>query len=84
MERCKTNTFKQNKIENFLDDFFSNIKETLGIPNFNQSDPVSDKVNDPLTKAILKCRKYRTYPILAIKKKKKCESTHDFHFLMLY
>ena len=65
-----------NKIENFLDDFFSNITKTLGIPKFNQSDPVSDKVNDSTIKAILKYRKYLT--ILAIKTK--CESNSRISF----
>ena len=36
-----------------LSDFFSQTIKTLGITKFNQSDPVSAKVNDPTIKAIL-------------------------------
>ena len=37
-----------------LNDFFSNTIKNLGIPKFDQSDPVSDNVNDDTLKAILK------------------------------
>ena len=36
-----------NEIPKTLHDFFSNTNRTLHIPKLNQSDPVSDKVNDP-------------------------------------
>lgn len=55
------------KSENFYDwkgdsttlrEFFSNIIKTLAIPKFDPCDTVSDDVNDPTLKTILKCRKH--------------------------
>ena len=42
-----------------LNEFFSNIITTLGIPRYNKTKPVSHKVGDPLMKAIIK---YRFHP----------------------
>ena len=64
------------KITKMLSDFFSNTIKTVGIPKFNQSDPVSDKVNDPPMKAILKYRKHPS--ILTIRGK--CKSNLLFLF----
>ena len=49
-----------------LNEFFSNIITTLGIPQYNETEPVSHNIGDPLMKAIMK---YRFHPsIVAIKK----------------
>ena len=49
-----------------LNEFFSNIISTLGIPQYNETEPVSHNIGDPLMKAIMK---YRFHPsIVAIKK----------------
>ena len=36
-----------------LNEFFSNIITTLVIPKYNETEPVSHKIGDPLTKAII-------------------------------
>ena len=36
-----------------LNEFFSNITTTLVIPKYNETEPVSHKIGDPLTKAII-------------------------------
>ena len=49
-----------------LNEFFSNIITTLGIPQYNETEPVSYNIGDPLMKAIMK---YRFHPsIVTIKK----------------
>ena len=59
-----------------LNEFFSNIITTLGIPQYNETEPVSHKIGDPLMKAIMK---YRFHPsIVAIKKN--CNSGLPFSF----
>ena len=56
--------------------FFSNIITTLGIPQYNETEPVSRNIGDPLMKAIMK---YRFHPsIVAIKKI--CDSGVSFSF----
>ena len=48
-----------------MKEFFSNILATLGIPQYNETEPVSHNIGDPLMKAIMK---YRFHPsIVAIK-----------------
>ena len=42
-----------------LNEFFSNIITTLGIPQYNETEPVSHNIDDPLMKAIMK---YRFHP----------------------
>ena len=37
-----------------LNEFFSNIITALGIPQYNETEPVSHNRSDPLTKAIMK------------------------------
>ena len=37
-----------------LNEFFSNIIATLGIPQYNETEPVSHNIGDPLMKAIMK------------------------------
>ena len=59
-----------------LNEFFSNIIATLGIPQYNETEPVSHNIGDPLMKAIMK---YRFHPsIVAIKKN--CNSGLSFSF----
>ena len=59
-----------------LNEFFSNIITTLGIPQYNETEPVSHNISDPLMKAIMK---YRFHPsIVAIKKN--CNSGLSFSF----
>ena len=59
-----------------LNEFFSNIITTLGIPQYNETEPVSHKIGDPLMKTIMK---YRFHPsIVAIKKN--CISGLSFSF----
>ena len=59
-----------------LNEFFSNIITTLGIPQYNETEPVSHKIGDPLRKAIMK---YRFHPsIVAVKKN--CNSGSSFSF----
>ena len=58
-----------------LNEFFSNIT-TLGIPQYNETEPASHNIGDPLMKAIMK---YRFHPsIVAIKKN--CNSGLSFSF----
>ena len=59
-----------------LKEVFSNIITTLGIPQYNETKPVSHNIGDPLMKAIMK---YRFHPsIVAIKKN--CNSGLSFSF----
>ena len=59
-----------------LNEFFSNITTTLGIPQYNEAEPVSYNIGDPLMKATMK---YRFHPsIVAIKKN--CNSSLSFTF----
>ena len=37
-----------------LRDFFANIIKILGVPKFNQTESVSDYINDHISKAVLK------------------------------
>ena len=55
------------KTATVLDDFFSNIVTNLGIPQYIKGEPVSQNIDDPLMKAIVK---YRLHPsIIPIKEK---------------
>ena len=59
-----------------FNNFFSNIIKNLGIPQYNEIDPVSQNIDDTLMKAIMK---YRCQPsIIAIKEK--CNSNFSFSF----
>ena len=59
-----------------MNEFFSNVIITLGILQYNETEPVSHNTGDSLMKAILK---YRFHPsIVAIKKK--CNSGLSFSF----
>ena len=58
-----------------FNNFFSNIKN-LGIPQYNEIDPVSENIEDTLMKAIMKYRCHRS--IIAIKEK--CNSKFSFSF----
>ena len=59
-----------------LNEFFSNIIATLGMPQCSETEPVNHNISDPLTKAIMK---YRFHPsIVAIKKN--CNSGLSFSF----
>ena len=59
-----------------LNEFFSNIITTLGIPQYNETEPVSHNIGDPLMKAIMK---YRFHPSIAAMKKN-CNSGWSFSF----
>ena len=57
-----------------MKEFFSEVITALGIPQYNQTEPVSHNIGDPLMKAIMK---YRFHPsIVAIKKN--CSSSLSF------
>ena len=59
-----------------LNEFFSYIITTLGIPQYNETEPVSHNIGDPLMKAIMK---YRLHPgIVAITRN--CNSVSSFSF----
>ena len=59
-----------------LNEFLSNIVTTLGIPQYNEGEPVSHNIGDPLIKAIMK---YRFHPrIIAVKKN--CNSGLSYSF----
>ena len=59
-----------------LNEFFSNVITTLGIPQYNETKPVSHNIGGPLMKVIMK---YRFHPsIVAIKKN--CSSGLSFSF----
>ena len=59
-----------------MKEFFSEVITALGIPQYNQTEPVSHNIGDPLMKAIMK---YRFHPsIVAIKKN--CSSSLSFSF----
>ena len=54
------------KTANILNTFFSTIISNLNIPEYPMSDPISDYINDPVLKSILK---YKDHPsIKAIEK----------------
>ena len=55
------------KTATVLNDFFYNIITNLGVPEYTEGEPVSQNIDDPLMKAIIK---YRLHPsIIAIKEK---------------
>ena len=59
-----------------LNNFFSNIIKTLGIPQYKDAEPVGQNISDPLLKAIIK---YRSHPsIKAIKEQ--CNTNLYFSF----
>ena len=59
-----------------FNNFFSNIITNLGIPQYIEEKPISQNIDDPLMKAIVK---YRNHPsIVAIKGK--CDSGLSFSF----
>ena len=56
----------ESKTANILNTFFSTIISNLNIPEYPMSDPISDYINDPVLKSILK---YKDHPsIKAIEK----------------
>ena len=78
----KITLIENNIIENdektaaVLNNFFSNVITSLNIPQYNETEPVSQNMNDPLIAAIIK---YRFHPsIIAIKDK--CNSDLHFNF----
>ena len=59
-----------------MNEFFSNVITTLGIPQYIETEPVSQNIDDPLMKTIMK---YKFHPsIVAIKKN--CNSCLSFSF----
>ena len=60
-----------------LNEFFSNIITTLGIPQYNETEPVSQNIGDPLMKTIMK---YRFHPPPIVARKKNCISGLSFSF----
>ena len=64
------------KTATVLNNFFSNVITSLNIPQYNETEPVSQNINDPLIAGIIK---YRSNPsIIAIKDK--CNSDLHFNF----
>ena len=64
------------KTATVLNSFFSNFITSLNIPQYNETEPVSQNINDLLIAAIVK---YRSHPsIIAIKDK--CNSDLNFNF----
>ena len=62
------------KTATVLNNFFSDVITSLNIPQYNETETVSQNINDPLIAVIIK---YRSHPsIIAIKDK--CNS--DLHF----
>ena len=49
-----------------LNKFFSNVITTLGIPQYNETEPLSHNIGDPLMKAIMN---YRFHPSIVVIKK---------------
>ena len=59
-----------------LNKFFSNVITSLNIPQYNETEPVSQNINNPLIPVIMK---YRSHPsIIGIKDK--CNSDLHFNF----
>ena len=65
-----------NKTATVFNNFFSNIITNLGIPQYTEEEPISQNIDDPLIKAIVKYRKHPS--IIAIKEK--CDSGLSFSF----
>ena len=64
-------------VENdFLNEFFSSTITTLGIPKYNETEPVSHNICDPLMKAIIK---YKFHPNIIVIKEN-CNSGLCFSF----
>ena len=59
-----------------LNEFFSNMITSLGIPQYNETEPVSHNICNPLMKEIMKCRFHTS--IVAITKN--CNSGLSFSF----
>ena len=56
-----------------LNEFFSNIISALGIPQYNETEPMSHNIGDLLMKAIMK---YRFHPSI-VEIKKNCDYMKD-------
>ena len=63
------------KTATVLNNFFSNVITSFNIRQYNETEPVSQSINDPLIAAIIK---YRSHPSI-IAKKDKCNS--DLHLI---
>ena len=59
-----------------LNEFFSNIITTLGIPQYNETEPMNQNIGDPLMKTVMNDRFHPS--IVAIKKS--CNSGLSFSF----
>ena len=64
------------KTATVLNNFFSNVITSLNIPQCNESEPVSQNINDSLIAEIIK---YRFHPRI-IATKDKCNSDLHFNF----
>ena len=64
------------KTATVLNNFFSNVITSLNITQYNETEPVSQNINDPLIATIMKYRSHST--IIAIKDK--CNSDLHFNF----
>ena len=62
------------KTATVLNDFFSNIMTNLSIRQYIEVEPVSQNIDDPLMKAIIK---YRLHPSIIVIKEK-CVSSFSF------
>ena len=59
-----------------LNTFFSTIISNLSMPGYPVSDPISNDMNDPVLKSILKCKAH--FSIKAIEKISKLNSLFKF------
>ena len=64
------------KTATVFNDFFSKIITNLGIPQYIEGEPVSQNIDDPLMKTIIK---YRLHPSV-IATKEKCVTSFSFSF----
>ena len=64
------------KTATVFNNFFSNIIKNLGIPEYNETNPMSQNIEDPLMKAIMKCMFHPS--IIAVKER--CNSNFSFSF----
>ena len=67
------------KTATVLNNFFSNVITSLYIPQYNESEPLSQNINNPLIAAIIK---YRSHPSIIVIKDK-CNSDLHFNFLFV-
>ena len=65
------------EVAEVLNTFFSNIVSNLNIPEYPINDPFIDNINDPILKAIFKCKNHPS--IKAIEKVSKLDKLFNFN-----